>query len=161
MSHKSKGTITNMIASALVLAAYVTYALRRGAGEPESLQSWALTILVFIGIAVAVSIVAQIVFRIGLSIAIGVTERTDDSARINRVVTSSLAEDEMDRQIGMRADRVGYVCAGIGVVGMLVMLAFGAPLVASLHVLLGSFALGSLVAGAVSVHGYERGFVNA
>ncbi|MEV1293541.1 hypothetical protein [Pseudonocardia sp. NPDC049635] len=156
MSPKSKNAVASMVVGLAILVGYAVYAAREGGAE--SLRWWASTALAFLGIAVVALILVQIVFRIVL--AASFAAREDDPRRVKRMLSSAMAEDEMDRMLGLRAARVGYACAGVGLVGMLATLAFGGSAVLALHVLLGSFALGSLVAGAVSVHGYERGVRN-
>jgi hypothetical protein len=156
MSPKSKSIITTTVAGFAFLAAYAIY-VSRPEKTPDSLQGWALSMLVFLGIAIAALIVVQIVFHIVLAVGIAVEERDGDSNRIQRVLNSTMAEDEMDRMINLRAARVGYVFAGIGFVGVLLTLAFGLSGVVALHVLFWSVALGSFVSSAVSVWGYERG----
>lgn len=156
MSVKSKSIITSTVAGFVFLTAYAIY-VTRPENTPDTLQAWAVSMLVFLGIAIVALIVIQIVFHIVLAIGIAVNEGDDDSSRIKRILDSTMAEDEMDRMINLRAARVGYVFAGIGFVGVLVVLAVGLGGVVGLHVLFWSIALGSFVSGAVSVYGYERG----
>jgi len=154
MSPKSKSIITSTVAGFVFLTAYALYVTRN---TPESLQGWAVSMLVFLGIAIVALIIIQIVFHIILAAGIAVTEGEQDSKRIQRILDSTMAEDEMDRMISLRAARVGYVFAGIGFVGVLTTLALGLSAVVGLHVLFWTIALGSFVSGAVSVYGYERG----
>lgn len=160
MSEKSKSTITSLVAGVAILVAYAIYAagrFRQGLDGPESLQSWALTMLAFLGIGVVGLILVQILFRIVLAMTIAASERGGDPGRVERILASSMAEDEMDRLVGLRSARVGYVVIGLGFVGLLLVLALGGSAVVGLHVLFGSFAVGSLAAGVVTVVGYERG----
>ena len=74
MSYQEKRTVTSIVTGILVLAAYCIYAFSRfhsGSVAPDNLKFWASTILIFIGIGIAASIVIQIVFHILLSISIG------------------------------------------------------------------------------------------
>jgi hypothetical protein len=156
MSPKSKSIITSTVAGIAFLTAYAIY-VSRPENTPETLQGWAVSMLVFIGIAIVALIIIQIVFHIILAIGLTVSEGEGDSARIKRILDSTMAEDEMDRMISLRAARVGYVIAGIGFVGVLLTLALGLSAVVGLHVLFWSIALGSFVSSGVSVYGYERG----
>jgi hypothetical protein len=152
-----------MAAGLLLFAAYTVYALGKnspGPEGPESLQSWALVMLVFIGIAVAASIVIQILFHIAFSIGIAVKERESDDKKVERIIESSMVEDEMDKLINLKSGHIGYICAGIGFAAALAALAFGASAVFALHILFGSFAGGSLVEGGVNIYLYERGVSN-
>ncbi len=156
MSPKSKSIITSTVSGFVFLTAYAIY-VTRPENTPDTLQGWAVSMLVFLGIAIVALIVIQIVFHIVHAAGIAVTEGEKDSRRIQRVLDSTMAEDEMDRMINLRAARVGYVFAGIGFVGVLGTLALGWGGVVGLHVLFWSVALGSFVSSAVSVYGYERG----
>ena len=156
MSPKSKSIITSTVAGFAFLAAYAIYVTRPG-NTPADFQGWAISMLVFLGIAIVALIIIQIAFHIVLAIGLAVSEGDGDSSRIKRILDSTMAEDEMDRMINLRAARVGYVFAGIGFVGVLLSLAFGLSAVVGLHVLFWTIALGSFVSGAVSVFGYERG----
>jgi len=158
MTYKSKRTITSIAAGILFLAAYLVYALGKNSPAPENLKSWALTMLIFIGISVAVSVVIQILFHIAFSIGIAVKE--GNAREVERIVESSMVEDEMDKLINLKSVHIGYICAGIGFVAALAALAFGASAVFALHILFGSFAGGSFVEGGVSVYLYERGVRN-
>jgi hypothetical protein len=152
-----------MAAGLLFLAAYTVYALGKnspGPESPESLKSWALAILIFIGISVAASILIQILFHVAFSIDIAVKEGKCDDKKVERIVESSMVEDEMDKLINLKSVHIGYICAGIGFVAALAALAFGASAVFALHILFGSFAGGSFVEGGVSVYLYERGVRN-
>lgn len=156
MSAKSKSIITSTVAGIVFLSVYAVY-VTRPENTPDTLQGWAVSMLVFIGLAIVALIIIQIVFHIVLAIGLAVSEGDGDSNRIQRILDATMAEDEMDRMISLRAARVGYVFAGIGFVAVLVALAVGLSAVVGLHVLFWSVALGSFVSGAVSVYGYERG----
>lgn len=163
MTHKSKSIITSMVTSVLIFVAYVIYAIdkdRQGPEESLTLKSWALTMLVFVGISIIALIVVQIIFRIALAVGIAAKHAGDDSVQVERILSSSMVEDEMDKIVALKSARVGYICAGIGFLGALVALALGGSAVLALHIMLGSFALGSLAEGAVSIYGYERGVSN-
>lgn len=157
MSYKSKRALTGMIASLALLIAYGVYALNADRSG-DDLRGWAWTILAFIGISVAATIVVQILFHIALATAITVRHpETDADAEIAAAAT----EDEMDRLIALRASQIGYACSGIGVVGALAALGFGVSAVLALHLIFAGFAIGALASAAVTVHGYERGVRNA
>lgn len=163
MSHKSKSTVTSMVAGLVVLVAYVLQALQRnqpGPEGPETLRSWALMMLVFIGIAVVALIIVQILFHVALAVGIAATEARGDSERVERIMSSSMAEDEMGRLIGLKAARVGYIFCGIGLIGALAAVVLGGSAVLALHILLGAFVAGSLTAGVVSIYATERGVRN-
>ena len=158
MTFKSKRTITNMVAGAALITAYIIYAMGKRAPAPENVALWALTILVFIGVAILVNIVVQILFHIVYSVGVAVKEYKQDDKEVERIITSETTEDELDRIISLKSSRVGYVFAGVGFIAALAWLAFfQASAVAALHIMLGALFIGSFVEGCVSIRFYERG----
>jgi hypothetical protein len=160
MSCSSKRTIVSIIAGLILIAAYAIYALGATAPAPENLKGWAIAMLVFIGISVAIAIVIQILFHITLAIGIAVKERQCEDKEVERIISSTVVEDERDKLISLKSSHIGYICAGIGFVAALVALAFGMTSVAALHILFGTFAAGSIIEGIVSVYYYEKGVRN-
>jgi hypothetical protein len=149
-----------MLAGVLLNAAYVIYALGSRAPASEDLQGWAVVILAFIGIGVIALIVIQILFHIAFAVGIAVKEGESNDQKIERIIASSMAEDEREKLIGLKSARIGYGCAGIGFIAALAVLALGISALLALHILLGSFAVGSLIEGGVCVYHYERGVRN-
>ena len=120
--------------------------------------------LIFIGIGVAASIVIQIIFHILLSISIAVKkelrgEKTDDK-EIEKSIKSEMVEDEMDKLIELKSNRVGFVLAGIGFVAALVSLVLNYSPAVMLNILYITFALGSLFEGFAQLYFYRRGVKN-
>ena len=158
MTFKSKRTLVSMAAGTALTAAYVIYALGGRAPAPEDLRAWALTMLVFIGIAVAASVVIQILFHIAYSVGVAVRDRALSDKEVERIVEAETAEDEMDALVGLKSSRIGYACSGIGFAAALVWLAFfGASAVTALHIMLGAVCAGSFAEGVISIKLYERG----
>jgi hypothetical protein len=160
MSYNSKRTLVSTIAGIVLVVSYIIYALGKKAPAPENIGSWAITMLVFIGIGVAAMIVIQILFHIGFAIGIAVKEREHDQKNIERIIKSSMVEDERDKLISLKSSRIGYIFASISFAVALLALALGLPAVVALHILAGGFAVGSLIEGAVSVFFYEKGVRN-
>ena len=73
MSPKSKSIITSTVAGFVFLAAYAIY-VSRPENTPDTLQAWAISMLVFLGIAIVALIIIQIVFHIVLAIGLAVSE---------------------------------------------------------------------------------------
>ena len=160
MSYNSKKNIASMIAGVLLIAAYIIYASGGAAPAPDDLKAWALVMLAFIGIGIALTIVIMILFHIAFAIGIAAKEckqgrEPDDN--IERVIKSSMLEDERDKLIELKTDRVEYVFAGLGFMGMLIALARGASTVTALHIMLGAVCFGMLVGGGVGIYYHERG----
>lgn len=164
MPYQSKKTITSMVGGALVLAEYCIYAFGRyssGAIAEGNLKFWAGTMLVFIGIGIVVTIILQIVFHIALSIGIAVKDRACDEKEIHKRVEAAVIEDEMDKLIELKSSQIGFVLAGVGFVGALILLVLGYSTVVMLNVMYLSFLVGSLMEGAASLYFYGKGVNNA
>jgi len=119
-----------------------------------------LAILIYIGVGVAAEIVVQILFHIALAVGVSVKEKSHDGHIVERIIKSSMIEDERDKLIGLKSSHIGYACAGFGFVMGLIALALGISAVAALHIMAGAFALGSMIEGCVSVYYNERGVHN-
>lgn len=164
MSYQTKRTATSMVSGALVLAAYCIYAFGRyssGTIAEGNLKFWAGTMLVFIGIGIAVTIILEIIFHIGLSIGIAVKERGCDEKEIDKRIEATMIEDEMDKLIELKSSQIGFVLAGVGFVSALVLLVLGRSTVVMLNVMYLSFLVGSLMEGAASLYFYGKGVSNA
>ena len=142
MSYNSKKTITSVVAGVLLNIAYIIYALGEHSPAPDNLKSWAIAMLVFIGIGIAAVIVIQIIFHIVTAIGIAIKEH------------------ERDKLISLKSTHIGYVFVGIGFVVALAELALGMSSVVALHTLLGAFSVGSIAEGIASICFYEKGVRN-
>ena len=160
MSYKSKRNLISMVAGVLLIIGYIIYVLRKDSPAPDDLKTWAVTMLIFIGTSVAVMVVIQILFHIGLAIGIAVKEKENDDKRVERIMESSMYEDERDKLINLKSSHIGNVCAGIGFVAGLIALALGISAVVALHIIAGAFAVGSIIEGGVSIYLDERGVRN-
>jgi len=160
MSTKSMKTIAAMVTGVALLVGYVAYALGIAAEGTVSLQSWAVTLLIFIGISAAAQIVIQILFHIALSIGIAVRAGTCDEKKVERIIVSAVKEDERDKFIGLKSNLAGYVCSGAGATAALIALAAGAAGALALHIAFGGFFVGAIAEGAARGFYYERGVRN-
>ena len=149
-----------MAAGIVTVAAYIIYIRMGSAPAPEDIAAWAKLMLVFIGIGVAAQIAVQILFHIVFSISITVKEQDKDGEKTKKIVRASTVEDERDKLINLKTLRIGYTCAGIGLLVALLSLAGGMPVVAALHIIVGSGAAGSLVEGCAGIFFHERGVRN-
>ena len=155
MSYSSKRTIVSIVAGVLLTITYIIYALGDAAPAPENLKGWAAAMLIFIGIGVAAIIVIMILFHIAFAIGIGIKQRSDKD--IKRIMAVTVAEDERDKLVELKSNRIGQVFSGLGFVATLVALACGVSNVFALHILFGATAIGALAGGGVSIYYHERG----
>jgi len=164
MSYQVKRTITSIITGMLVLAAYCIYAFGRsqpGAIGIDDLKSWAVAMLIFIGISVAASIIIQIIFHILLSVSIAVMAKVQDAnsdeKEIEKSIGAEMVEDEMDKLVGLKSTRVAFVVAGIGFVAALVSLVLNYSPVVMLNILFISCNVSALFEGFAQLYYYRKG----
>lgn len=160
MSYTSKRNAVNIIVGILLMTAYSIYALGESAPVPDNLKSWAVVMLVFIGISIAVMIIIQVLFHIWLAIGIAVREKEHTGKQVERIMKASMTEDERYKLISLKASIVGYGFAGGGFIIALVALAFGLSAVCVLHIMFGTFFTGSIIEWCVSIYHNERGVRN-
>lgn len=166
MNYKEKRTIVQICTGVLVLAGYGIYAVGKitSGAAAFDLKSWAIAMLIVIGIGIVASIVIQIVFHIAVSIALAVKEQVRngkvDDRKIEKALEQDMVEDEMDKLIELRSMRIGFTFAGIGFVAALVTLILNLTPVVMINILFGSFSVGSIVEGMVQLHYYRRGIKN-
>jgi hypothetical protein len=113
--------------------------------------------LVFIGISVVTLIVVLVAFHIVTAIRVTIRDGDPDCRNIDRVISSSMIEDEREKLITWKAGQAASVGAGVGFVAFLVLLACGVVPALALHVLLWAFAGGSLAEGGLTIWFHERG----
>ena len=160
MAYNSKKNIVSLTAGVLTVAAYIIYVCTVTAPAQEDIAAWAKLILVYIGIGVGAQIVVQILFHIVFAISIAAKENDKDGSRTEKIVKASIIEDERDKLIELKTSRIGYICAGFGLMITLFTLAGGAPVVIALHIVVGAIAAGSLVEGCAGIFFHERGVRN-
>jgi len=160
MTFKSKRTSASLVAGVIIITAYIVYATGRSAPASTNLKAWALALLIFIGISIVAVIVIQILFHILSAIGLAVKEHTQGRApdeNVERALSSEMIDDEMDKLISLKATRIGHWFTGIGILVLLLTLAFGASPVLALHIVVDAFALSGIAEGIASVHLYEKG----
>ena len=164
MSYQEKRTATSIFSGVLILAAYCIYAFnpsRLAALPPGDLRPWAMIMLIFIAVGIGAMIVIQIVFHILLSIALAVQAKIEDQQsddkEIERIINREMVEDERDRQIELKATRIGFAVAGGGFVIALLSLVFNYSPVVMLNIMYLSFSVGSLLEGVGQLYYYRKG----
>jgi len=160
MSYKSKRNLISMVVGVLLIIAYTIYAFGKASPAPDDLKTWAVALLIFIGISVVVTIVIHILFHIGLAVGMAVKEKENDDKKVERIIESSMYEDERDKLINLKSSHIGSACAGVGFVAGLIALALGISAVVVLHIIAGAFAVGSIIEGCVGIYLDERGVRN-
>jgi hypothetical protein len=157
LSFGSKRIIAGMAIGLIMLGVYLSFALGPNAPDTTDVAGWARAILLYIGIGVVAMIVAMILFHILYSILVAIWQRSADEKVVNRLISSTIAEDERDKMISLKAMRVGYRVIGVGILLSLILFARGYPTVTVMHVLLGVTFLGCFTEGVASVIYHEKG----
>ena len=167
MSYQEKKTIVSILTGILILAAYCIYAFNRVQPDmvaPDDMKFWATTILKFIGIGIAGTIVIQIVFHILLSIALAIKKQVSsgqcDDKEIEKTIELEMVEDEMDKLIGLKSMRIGFAIAGIGFIAALVSLVLNFSAAVMLNIIFISFSIGMIIEGFTQLYFYRRGVKN-
>jgi hypothetical protein len=150
MPFEEKYTWVSLVVGVVVPVAYFAVMLGR-LGETSAADiSYQVPLLIAIGAAIVLTIVGTILTGIGTGI----------SAELRGVSASSEIDrkDERDKEISRHGDLVGYYVSSAGVVGVfaLTMLEYDYFWIASALYL--SFAVGMVVASAVKIAAYHRGF---
>lgn len=164
MSYQEKRTIVTMAMTVLILVVYGIYSFNQyqaGVLSLDDLRPWAVTILVFIGISIVVMIAIQIIFHILLSISIAVSKKVQDmdcdDHEIEKSINAEMVEDEMDKVIGLKSSRVGFICAGVGFIAGLISLLLNYPPVIMLNIMFLCMWSSSLFSGITQLVYYRRG----
>lgn len=162
MSYQEKRTVVSVVSGVLLMLAYCIYAYAKlGFTNLTELKPWATTMLVFIGIGIAGMIIIQIVFHILLSIGIAVKRKINDESlddkEIEHSIEREMVEDEMDKLIELKANKIGYSFVGFGFVAGLITLAIGLPAAIMLNILFLACMAGMIVEGLIQLRYYKKG----
>jgi hypothetical protein len=164
MTYSSKRIIASLFSEIIIFIAYLIYALGDASPGPENVKEWTTAMLIFIGsgivVLIAIQIIFHVIFSIGTAFGMAIKNQEVDDKEIERKISSTMVEDEMNKLISLKASRIGSSFIGIGFVAFLAALAFGMTIVFTLHILLGSFLIGAFAEGVASVYFYERGISN-
>jgi len=164
MSYPEKRTLATLSTMSLIFAVYCIYAFTRFQIQ-DPLRTWAITMLIFSGIAIIVMVIVQILFHVLLSVEIAVKEAvTDpdvDDKKIGQTIKNEFIEDERDKMLAHKSMQVGYIIRGGGLIAGLVSLVLNAPPAIMLNIIFAATFLGSVIEGIVTLMYYRKGFSNA
>jgi len=147
---EEKLTWVNLVVGVVVPVAYVAIMLGR-LGETSAAEiSYQWPLLIAIGASIVLTIIGSIAMGIGTGISAELRGRSA-SGEIDR-------KDERDKQISRHGDLVGYYVSSAGVVGVLALTMLEYEYVWIASALYLSFAVGTVVASAVKIASYHRGF---
>jgi hypothetical protein len=150
MPFEEKVTWVNAVVTAIVPVVYFVIVLGQLGQVPASEIAYQRPMLIAIGVSIVATIVGAITMGIGSGIAAEIT-KPGSSADIGR-------KDERDVTIGRRGELVGYYVASGGAVGVMALAMLECEHFWIANALYLSFVLAALVAAAVKLVAYRRGF---
>jgi hypothetical protein len=160
MSYRSKINLISIFVGALLIAAYIIYAVGGFSPALDDLKSWAIAMLVFIVISAVILATIQILLYRVMAARFAREELTHGEKKTDRSFFALALADERDKLVELKSYRVGYILVGIGFVAVLTGLAFGLPNVLVLHILFGVFVVSSIAELVASIYFYEKGVRN-
>jgi hypothetical protein len=149
MPFEEKVTWVSLVVAVVVPVAYFAIMLGRLGDVSAADIAYQKPLLIAIGASIALTIVGSILAGIGTGISAELRGRSA-SEDIDR-------KDERDKQISRHGDLIGFSVSSAGMVGVLVLTMLDEYFwIASALYL--SFVAGTLVASAVKIASYHRGF---
>ena len=149
MPFEEKVTWVNAVVMVVVPVVYFAIMLGRLGDTSAADISYQWPLLIAIGTSIVLTIVGSILAGIGTGISAELRGRS---------AGDDFGTDERDKQISRHGDRIGFSVSSVGMVGVLAltMLEYEYFWIASALYL--SFVVGTLVASAVKLASYHRGF---
>ncbi|MBN1778545.1 MAG: hypothetical protein JW811_10560 [Clostridiales bacterium] len=147
MNYQQKRTITSIIGTVAVFTVYYIYVigkLNAAAVTLDDVKFFAVTMLTFIGIGIAVTIAVQVTFHILFSVSVAVHERGRDGKELEGAINAAMVEDERDKLIDLKSMRVTFIISSVGFVAGLILLALEHPVGLALNILFGAAGLGTV-----------------
>ena len=140
------------------------FVTRQGPVE-VGLKATAITMLVFIGISIAAAIVIQIAFHILYSVELAVREKMHNQAcddeeigeSVKRTIGAEMVDDEMNKQVELKASRAMAAVSGAGFLAGLAALALGYAPTAMLNIQFAACYLGWIAEGCAQIYYYRKG----
>jgi hypothetical protein len=147
--YEEKVTWVSLVVTGVVPVAYFAIMLGRLQDVSAADIAYQWPLLIAIGTSIVLTVVGSILAGIGTGI----------SAELHgRDAAGEFGNDERDKEISRRGDRIGFSVSSVGAVGVLAltMLEYEYFWIASALYL--SFVVGTLVASVVKIVSYHRGF---
>ena len=160
MSLPSQRALVSMVTGAVLVAAYTVYAATAGLIRSADLQKVGVAMLVFIAASIVAMILVMIAFHIAAAIRTTIDTGDRDRSQLDRMLSSWMVEDEMEKLITLKAGRATLIGAGLGFLAMLILLACNVTPALALHVLLWAIMGANIVEGALVIRFHERGIAH-
>lgn len=150
MSFEEKLTWVSGAVSIVVPVVYFVIMFGRLENVSAAEIAYQRPLIIAIVASIVLNIIGAIVMAIGTSISAEIRGRKPED-EIDR-------KDERDTNISRRGDLIGFYVSSVGVVGALALTMLEADYFWIAGALYAAFALGSVVAAAVKLVAYRRGF---
>jgi hypothetical protein len=150
MSFEEKVTWVGAAVSVIVAAAYFAIVGSRLDGTPVAEVAYKWPMIIAAAAMLALNIVGNIVMAVGTAISVEITGKGS--------IKDLDRKDERDVHIGWRGDRAAYYVSCVLMLGVLVITMLGAERFWIANGIFASFLVAGLVASAVKLVAYRRGF---
>lgn len=148
MSYQEKKSVAYLIGTITTAIIYYVYVFQIKAEQsfnPETdFRFWGVTFLLIIPTLIVVNILIQVIFNV---LHVAITKEEGEQF-----------EDELDKNVELRANRNAYTIFLFAFMGSIGSLAFGAPPHVMFNCLFASVMLGSGTWGVSMLYFYRRGF---
>ncbi len=161
MTDADRRAASRAVLGTVLLVAYNVYAFGSGLVTEDDTRKVGVTMLVALGVFVAVMLLGEIVHQVVASVVVARREHESDPDRVEQIVAATVREDEMGRLIALKAGRANLTVVGVGFVAALVVLACDGGPAPALHVLFCSFALGGVAESGATAYFHRRGVSHA
>ena len=161
MSYLEKRTLATISTIALLYGIYAVFAFPR-LQMTDPLRSWAITMLIFGSLTIALVIIIQVLFHVlfsvGMAIKAALNNRdTIDEEKIGKALEGEFIEDERDKLLALKSSQISYIISGIGFITGLVSLVMEAPPAVMINLIFAAGYLGSVVEGIFTLILYRKG----
>ena len=157
MKYKRGAAVTDIITGTVLLLAYLIYALAINTPGADDIKGWATLMIIFILAGIGVAIVTHIIYHIVFTASVARKEQEDCCGETEKIISSEMIDDERDKQIRLRANNIGYMLVGAGIVIALVALVVDFSAVVGLNIIFVSVMATQIICGAISLNLYTKG----
>jgi len=149
MSNKQNAITVSLVSTLVVLVYYLVniFQMIQGGGlnSAEVFRLWAVVIIATIILNIAGNIITNIV----INIVHAIKTQKEEEVR--------LIEDERDKLIGLKGDRVSYIAFSIGVFLSMLTFALGQPPLVMFSLIVFSSLMAEIIGDLSQFHFYRRG----
>ena len=150
MSYQEKSIAVSLVSHLLIVVYYLVnlFQMQQAGGlvSAKVFNLWALVIVS----TIIVNIIGNILTNILLSIVHAIKTRSEH--------VEKFIEDERDKLIGLKGNKVSYIAFSLGVLASMLTFAFGQPPLVMFSLLILSSILGEIIGDISQLYLYQKGF---